>query len=205
MANVICKTLDATMLLLVAFFAISPTIEALCSDAMATTLSSSGFSLFAHALHAHNVTTTTTTNSTPLMYLAPPETTLLNHNLDDDTIRGHVSTAGALSYQSLLTLPANTTLPTLHNNTTLIVGTDGIRVSFNNVLVAVPNLYIDGSCAIHGVDGPLVPAPSSVDDVLPSPAHIPRRHFHQISDYVRFIRRASHQSLVNGTKKPGLH
>lgn len=189
------------MLLLVTFSAIGPTIEGLCTDAMVNSLSLNGFSLFAHALCAHNFTTTTS-YSTPLMYLAPPDTTLVNHPLDSDTLLGHVSTAGALPYQYLLTLPANTTLPTLHHNTTLIVGNDGKRVSFNNVAVVVPNLYIDGSCSIHGVDRPLVP-----DDVSPSPAYPPRRRFHQISDYILFIRRAHHPNLVdgNGTKEPDLH
>ena len=45
------------------------------------------------------------------------------------------------------------------------------------------------------------------DDVSPSPPYPPRRRFHQISDYVRFIRRADHPNLVdgNGTKEPDLH
>ncbi|PQM38018.1 Uncharacterized protein Pyn_07041 [Prunus yedoensis var. nudiflora] len=169
----ISQTSTSTMsiLLLVAFLALTPTIEALCSDTVFTSLSSSGFTVFAHALHSHNLTATANTTVTCF---------------------------------SLLRLPLNTTLPALHHNTRLVFGTDGKRVSFNDVLVTAPNLHIDDSCVVHGVEGPLVPIPSLMDDVpsptetLPSPAlpkHQGRRRFAEV---VRFIRRAHNPVLVDG-------
>ncbi|KAJ6778409.1 hypothetical protein OIU74_002242 [Salix koriyanagi] len=99
---------------------------------------------------------------------------------------------------TLPTLHQNTTLPTLHQNTTLVVGIDGQRVSFNDVLVTVPNLYIDGSCAVHGVDGSLVPIPSLLADsmkprtqALPSQVAPKKHQTRQMFSYIRFIRRAN--------------
>lgn len=193
MADLIPQTLASTTLLLVAFSAFVPAIEGLCSDAaVVTSLSSSGFTLFAQALHAHNPTT----NSKRLTYFVPPDTAFLGHSLNVDTFHYHVSTAGALPYKALVTLPANATLPTLHN-TTLMVRTDGKRISLNDVLVIAPNLYVDESCVVHGVEGPLVPIPSLVDHLplpktktkpsLVSPKHLLYCRFKQ---FVRFIRRA---------------
>ncbi|KAJ8899735.1 hypothetical protein K2173_019434 [Erythroxylum novogranatense] len=169
------------------------TTESFCSDLMTSSLSSRGFTVFAHALHAHNVTTT----AARLTFLAPPDSALVNRVLNNDSLHGHITAAGALPYQSLLALPPNTALPTLHHNTTLVVGSDGERVSLNNVLVVVPNLYIDGLCAVHGVDEPLVPTPLGVDDhslkprtnLLPSPGNIGARLF---SKYDWSVRRKTH-------------
>lgn len=128
-----------------------------------------------------------------LTFLAPPDTALINRPFNKDGLHGHITDAGALSYQSLLTLAPNTTLPTLHNNTTLVVGTDGKRVSLNDVLVVVPNLYIDGSCVVHGVDGPLVPTPEL--EVAPSPPEVSsKREANQFSKYARFNPRVNHSS-----------
>ncbi|KAJ0028884.1 hypothetical protein Pint_35519 [Pistacia integerrima] len=117
-------------------------------------LSSSGFTLFAHALQRYNITTNSTANTTRLSYLALPDNALINLPLDAYSVRGLVPNAGAFYYQSLLTIPDNTTLPTLCN-TTLIVETNGERVSFNDVSCYCTNLYIDGSCIVHGVERPL--------------------------------------------------
>ncbi|XP_060668952.1 uncharacterized protein LOC132800062 [Ziziphus jujuba] len=191
MAYFIPQTFSLTLLFLVAFVTFISAIEAHCSDAVFTSLSSSGFTLFAQALHAQNQTT----DSKSLTYFVPPDTSLLGHPLNVDTFHYHVSTAGALPYKFLLTLPQNTTLPTLHN-TTLVVDTDGERLSLNDVLVSAPNIYVEESCVVHGVESPLVPIPSSMDDhPLPktkttaslfSPKHYHRR----FKELLRFIRRA---------------
>lgn len=196
MANLISQ-IPTVMLLLAALLSITPAIESLCSDIMVTSLTSSGFAIFAHALHARNLTSTiTASNATRLTFLAPPDSALVNGFLHSESLHGHITIAGVLSYQTLLTLPSNTTLPTLHQNTTLVVGIDGQRVSFNDVLVTVPNLYIDGSCAVHGVDGSLVPIPSLLADsmkprtqALPSQVAPKKHQTRQMFSYIRFIRR----------------
>lgn len=205
MENSLSQTLATAILLLTIF----PTIESLCSDTMATTLSSSGFTLFAHALHAYGIATNGTTG---LTFLVPPDNTLVNHGLDAATVSGHVSNDGAFPHQSLLSIPPNTSLTTLHN-TSLNVGTDGERVSFNDVLVVLPNLYIDGSCAVHGVDRPLVPisSSSSGDDQNPakprmekisSPVSKRLRARGTLEEYMRFIRRANLPKGNEETRSP---
>ncbi|KAM1037796.1 hypothetical protein EV1_032221 [Malus domestica] len=149
------------ILLLLAFLAaITPATEAVCSEAMLTSLSSSGFTLFAHALHSQNLTATAAARVTCFV---PPDDCFLGQVLSPTTLRAHVYTSGALDYKALLKLPLNTTL-TAHN-TQLAFGTDGRRVSFNDVLVTAPNLHVDDSCVVHGVEGPLVPMPPLTDDV----------------------------------------
>ncbi|WRX22725.1 hypothetical protein QQP08_015212 [Theobroma cacao] len=200
MAILLSQTLTSTMLLLVTLFALTATTESYCSDAMATSLLSGGFTRFLYTLHARNFTT-----ATRLTYLAPPDSALMNHNLDEDSLRSHISTDGALTYQSLLSLSPNTTLSTLCNNTSLVVGTDGEKVSINDILVAVPNLYVDGSCVVHGVDGPLVPIPSSppVDDfpktrmTTMKSRVVPKRQTLQISVYSKFIRRGNPPNVTD--------
>ncbi|KAJ0087934.1 hypothetical protein Patl1_31974 [Pistacia atlantica] len=112
-------------------------------------LSSSGFTLFAHALQRYNLTTNSAANTTRLTYLALPDNALLNLPLDAYSVHGLVPNAGAFYYQSLLTI-----LPT-RCNTTLIVETNNERVSFNDVSCYCTNLYIDGSCIVHGVERPI--------------------------------------------------
>lgn len=207
MENSLSHILATVLLLLVASLTVFPTIESVCSDSMATTLSSSGFSLFAQALHAHSLTPNATAG---LTYLAPPDDALFNHPLDAATVRGHVSKAGAFHYETLLSIPPNTTFPTLHN-TKLIVGTDGERVSFNDVLVVLPNLYFDGFCAVHGIARPLLPISpsSSIDDQTfakprmenkRSPMSKRRRARGIFKEYVRFIRRVNHPIPVDENK-----
>ncbi|KAM1639533.1 hypothetical protein EV1_009617 [Malus domestica] len=151
-----------SILLLLAFLAaITPAIEAVCSDAMLTSLSSSGFTIFAHALHSQNITANATTAARVTCFV-PPDDSLLGKVLGPTTLRAHVYTSGALPYQALLKLPLNTTLPA--HNTRLVFGTDGRRVSFNDVLVTAPNLHVDDSCVVHGVEGPLVPMPPLTED-----------------------------------------
>ncbi|KAJ4704786.1 hypothetical protein OWV82_021645 [Melia azedarach] len=107
-------------------------------------------------------------------------------------------------------IPPNTTFPTLHN-TKLIVGTDGERVSFNDVLVVLPNLYFDGFCAVHGIARPLLPISpsSSIDDQTfakprmenkRSPMSKRRRARGIFKEYVRFIRRVNHPIPVDENK-----
>ncbi|KAH0995558.1 hypothetical protein GBA52_019422 [Prunus armeniaca] len=200
----ISQTSTSTMsiLLLVAFLALTPTIEALCSDTVFTSLSSSGFTLFAHALHSHNLTATANTTVTCFI---PPDDSFLGQSLNANTLRAHIYMSEALPYQSLLRLPLNTTLPALHHNTRLVFGTDGKRVSFNDVLVTAPNLHIDDSCVVHGVEGPLVPIPSLMDDVLrprtetlPAPALPKHRGHRRFAEIVRFVRRAPNPVIVDG-------
>ncbi|OMO72672.1 hypothetical protein CCACVL1_17658 [Corchorus capsularis] len=197
---------SAVLLLLAALFALTPTAESYCSDAMATSLLSSGFTRFLYTLHAHNLTTTAAASR--LTYLAPPDTTLMNHNLDYESLRSHISSDGALTYQSLLALSPNTTLSTLRRRASLVVGTDGEGVPFNEVLVSVPNLYVDGSCVVHGVDGPLVPISSPPIDDSPIMATrkfrvVPKRRTLQVSTYSRFIRRATAPNVTKKGVKPG--
>ncbi|KAM7254950.1 hypothetical protein ACFE04_020191 [Oxalis oulophora] len=202
-------TLGMTLFLLAFSSTFFPTTS-ICSHSMASALSSSGFSLFANALLVNQIST-----SSPRTYLAPSDTSLLNRRLDNKTLQSHVSTAaGAMSYQTLLTLPHNSFLQTLDHNTTLVVGTySGNRVSFNDVLVVVPNLYVDETCAVHGVYGPLVPISSDQKDVSRpkkevkrSPMEVvKRRRANQLAAYGRFIRRRHGPSglhKINPSSRP---
>lgn len=212
MENSISQILNTATLLL-AFFASTPTAESFCSEAMPIALSSSGFTLFAQALHRYNLTATTT----GLTYFAPPDDALINFSLDATSVRGHVSNAGAFYYDSLLTIPHNTTLPTLRN-TTLTVATGAGMVSFNDVLVIAPNLYFDGSCAVHGVDGLLVPPSSTSSSASGAdlefakarmgskslPVSSRRRVSETFKAFVRFIRRANGPTRLEEDEEPGI-
>lgn len=147
-----------------------------------------------------------------LTYHAPPDITLVNLILDAATVRGHVSKDGAFPHQSLLSIPSNTTLTTLHN-TSLYVGTDGERVSFNDVLVVLPNLYVDRSFVIHGVDRPLVPNPSSSSgddqnlakprmEKISSRVSKRRRARGTLKEYMRFIHKANLPKENEETRSP---
>lgn len=200
----------ATMLIFATLLMITPAIESFHSDAMAAALSSSGFTLFAHALHAHNLTAAAAAAAKRrFTYLVPPDTSLTNHALNATTVQAHVSDAGALLYKSLLLISPNTTFPTLQN-TTLVFSTDGERVSFNDVLVVVPNLYVDEFNVVHGVDAPLVeifPPLTSPSPCLPRiktrPSRVsPRRRAKGVyRDFARFIRRSNHPELVDENGK----
>ncbi|CAK7341759.1 unnamed protein product [Dovyalis caffra] len=213
MANPISHMSTIMLLLAALLLSITPTMECLCSDTMATSLSSSGFAVFAHALHVHNLTAIiTASNATGITFLAPPDSALINGFLHNESLHGHITTAGVLHFHTLLTFPSNTTLPTLHQNTTLVVDTDGHRVSLNDVLVTVPNLYVDGSCAVHGVDGPLVPIPSLLDDsvnprteALPSQVAPKKHRARKMSNYIRFIRRANRPNLSDEGSDTNIH
>ncbi|CAN6723794.1 unnamed protein product [Malus baccata var. baccata] len=174
------------ILLLLAFLAaITPATEAVCSEAMLTSLPAS--------------------HSSPIVTcFVPPDDAFLGQVLSPTTLRAHVYTSGALDYKALLKLPLNTTL-TAHN-TQLAFGTNGRRVSFNDVLATAPNLHVDDSCIVHGVEGPLVPMPPLTDDVprprtknVASPA-LPKHRGRRFAQIVRFIRRVHRPIFVDGDK-----
>ncbi|GLT89666.1 hypothetical protein SLE2022_076430 [Rubroshorea leprosula] len=185
------------LLLLLPFFVTTPAVNSIFSDSITTSLSSTGFALFVHALRAHNLTSLPTA-ATRLTFLAPLDSALINHRIDDRFLLSHVSPAGALPYESLLSLTPNSTLSTLHQDNTFVVRSNRWAVRFNDIPVVAPNLYVDDSCAVHGVDGPLVPAsllpppnnpPKPRTEIPPSPPRVPRRKALQISAYSRFVRR----------------
>ncbi|GLT47866.1 hypothetical protein SLA2020_215250 [Shorea laevis] len=185
------------LLLLLPFFATIPTVNSIFPDSITTSLSSTGFALFVHALRAHNLTPLATA-ATRLTFLAPLDSALINHRLDDGFLISHVSPAGALPYESLLSITPDSTLSTLHQDNTLVVRTDPRAVRFNDIPIVAPNLYVDDSCAVHGVDGRLVPAllppsaknpPKPRTEIPPSPPRVPKRKALQISACSRFLRR----------------
>ncbi|KAL8228467.1 hypothetical protein R6Q57_016051 [Mikania cordata] len=121
-------------------------------------LRSNGFNFIANFLH----TSPEFFLSSPQTIFAIPDAAIANLSMPPYMIKHllayHISPA-KLTIQDLFKNPLKTCLPTLIQNQTVVITKNDkiIRVlEINNVLITHPDLFLQGSVAIHGVAGSFV-------------------------------------------------